>query len=72
MEVRLIVRGACCLKPQVPGLSENIWAISIVDKFLEHARILIFCNADEEKVYIASADWMPRNLDRRIEVAWLL
>ena len=68
-EVRLIVRGACCLKPQVPGLSENIWAISIVDKFLEHARILIFCNADEEKVYIASADWMPRNLDRRIEVA---
>ena len=69
VEVRLIVRGACCLKPQQPGLSENIWAISIVDKFLEHARIIIFCNNDAEKVFISSADWMPRNLDRRLEVA---
>lgn len=69
VEVRLIVRGACCLKPQQPGLSDNIWAISIVDKFLEHARIIIFCNNDAEKVFISSADWMPRNLDRRLEVA---
>jgi polyphosphate kinase len=69
VEVRLIVRGACCLKPQAQGLSENIWAVSIVDTFLEHARILIFCNNEEENVYISSADWMPRNLDRRIEVA---
>lgn len=68
--MRLIVRSACCLKPQVQGLSENIRAVSIVDKFLEHARILLFCNnAGHELAYISSADWMPRNLDRRLECA---
>lgn len=69
IEVRLIVRGACCLQPQVKGMSENIRVISIVDKFLEHARMAIFCNAGEEKMYIMSADWMNRNLDRRVEIA---
>ena len=68
VEVRLIVRGACCLMPGVEGLSENIRAISIVDKFLEHARIIIFGNHGDEQVYIASADWMARNLSRRVEV----
>lgn len=69
VEVRLIVRGACCLRPQVEGLSDNIRVISIVDRFLEHARFSIFCNNEDEKVYIMSADWMNRNLDRRVEVA---
>ena len=69
VDVRLIVRSACCLKPQVQGLSDHIRAVSIVDKFLEHARILLFCNNGNELAYISSADWMPRNLDRRLEVA---
>ncbi|MFV0419352.1 MAG: polyphosphate kinase 1 [Dysgonomonas sp.] len=69
VDVRLIVRGACCLRPQVEGLSENIRVISIVDRFLEHARFSIFCNNEDEKIYIMSADWMNRNLDRRVEVA---
>ena len=69
VDIRLIVRSACCLNPQVQGLSENIRAISIVDKFLEHARIMLFCNGGNELAYISSADWMPRNLDRRLEVA---
>lgn len=68
VEVRLIVRGACCLMPQVKGLSENIRAISIVDKFLEHSRLYIFAGGGQEKIYIASADWMTRNLDKRLEV----
>lgn len=69
VKVRLIVRGACCLVPQVKKLSENIEVISIVDKYLEHARLVIFGNGGEEKTYIMSADWMTRNLDRRVEVA---
>lgn len=68
VEIRLIVRGACCLQPQMKDLSENIQVISIVDRYLEHARIAIFHNDGDEKVYIMSADWMTRNLDRRIEV----
>ena len=68
VEVRLIVRGACCLLPQVEGLSPNIRAISIVDKYLEHARLYIFCNGGHETIYTGSADWMARNLDRRVEV----
>ncbi|MBQ4278473.1 MAG: polyphosphate kinase 1 [Rikenellaceae bacterium] len=68
VEVRLIVRGACCLMPGVEGLSEHIRAISIVDKFLEHSRIIIFGNGGDEQAYIASADWMARNLNRRVEV----
>jgi len=66
--VRLIVRGICCLMPGVEELSKEIEAISIVDKYLEHARILVFCNEGDELYFISSADWMPRNLDRRIEV----
>jgi polyphosphate kinase len=70
VKIRIIVRGICCLIPAVKGLSENISVISIVDRFLEHARVYVFNNADKELVYIASADWMKRNLSRRIEVAF--
>ena len=69
VQIKAIVRGMCSLIPGVPGLSENIEVISIVDKFLEHARIFIFCNNNDELYYISSADWMPRNLDHRIEIA---
>jgi len=68
VKVQLIVRGICCLIPGVPGMSENIEAISVVDKFLEHTRIFIFGNDGDTKVYISSADWMTRNLDYRVEV----
>ncbi len=69
VSIRLIVRGICSIIPGIPGLSENIEAISIVDKFLEHSRIFIFCNGGKEKYYISSADWMTRNLDHRVEVS---
>ena len=68
VKIQLIVRGICALVPGVEGMSENIEAISIVDRFLEHARVYIFGNDGDEKMFIASADWMTRNLDRRIEV----
>ena len=70
VRVYLIIRGICCLLPGLPDLSENIRAISIVDRFLEHARIYLFGNGGQEECYLASADWMSRNLDRRIEVAF--
>ncbi len=68
VKIKLITRGTCILIPGVPGLSENIEGISIVDKFLEHSRVLVFCNGGKEKYYISSADWMKRNFDFRIEV----
>lgn len=68
VEVQLIVRGACCLQPAVKGMSDHIRAISIVDKYLEHARLYLFANGGDEVAYIGSADWMARNLDRRVEV----
>jgi polyphosphate kinase len=68
VKIELIVRGICCLKPGVKGLSENITAISLVDRYLEHARFFIFENNGDPVHIITSADWMERNLDQRIEV----
>ncbi|MDC6389962.1 polyphosphate kinase 1 [Maribacter sp. PR1] len=68
VKIQLIIRGICCLVPGVKGMSENIEAISVVDKFLEHTRLFAFANAGSPKVYISSADWMTRNLDYRVEV----
>lgn len=69
VKIKLIVRGICCLIPGVKGMSENIEAISIIDKFLEHPRVYIFKNAGNDKVYISSADFMGRNLDNRVEIS---
>ena len=69
VKIQMIVRGICCLVPGVKGISENIEVISIVDKFLEHTRLYIFCNNNDTKVYISSADWMTRNIDNRVEVS---
>ena len=68
VKIRIIVRGMCSLIPGVPKLSDNIKVISIVDRFLEHPRVMVFGNNGDEKVFISSADWMTRNLDHRVEV----
>jgi polyphosphate kinase len=68
VRIRLNVRGICCLRPGVKGVSERIEVVSIVDRFLEHSRIFWFRNGGDEELYLSSADWMPRNLDRRIEL----
>jgi len=68
VKIDLIVRGVCCLRPQVEGLSQNIRVMSVIGRFLEHSRIFYFSNGGQEQIFIGSADWMPRNLDTRVEV----
>ena len=68
VQIRAVVRGMCSLRPGVPNLSDNIYITSIVDRFLEHPRVMVFCNNNNPELYISSADWMTRNLDYRIEV----
>jgi polyphosphate kinase len=70
VKIDLILRGICCLRPGVPGVSENIKVTSIVDRFLEHHRIWFFENGGKQDVWLSSADWMSRNFDRRVEVAF--
>src|SRR5207253_10193405 len=70
VKIDLIVRGICCLRPGLAGVSENITVRSIVDRFLEHSRIYYFENACQPEVFLSSADWMPRNFLRRVEVAF--
>jgi polyphosphate kinase len=70
VRIDLIVRGICCLRPGIPGLSDRIRVISIVDRYLEHARAYYFHNGGHSEYWLASADWMPRNLDHRVEIAF--
>jgi polyphosphate kinase len=68
VKIQLLVRGICCLRPGLEGISENIQVISVVGRFLEHSRIYYFSNGGQEEIYLGSADLMPRNINRRVEV----
>jgi polyphosphate kinase len=70
VKIRLIIRGLCSLIPGLPTVSQNIEAVSIVDRYLEHARIFVFHNKGREKIFLSSADWMTRNLSFRVETAF--
>ncbi len=70
VQVHMIIRGICCLVPGMEGVSENIEAISILDRYLEHSRVFLFHHAGEDRMYLSSADWMERNLSFRIETSW--
>src|SRR5690606_10197426 len=70
VKVDLIIRAICCIVPEIPGQSENIRLFRIVDRFLEHARAYIFHNDGNEEIYMGSADWMKRNLYKRVEVCY--
>jgi polyphosphate kinase len=70
VEVDLLIRGICCLRPGIPGVSDKIRVHAVVDRFLEHSRIFHFANGGVDEVYLSSADWMPRNFRRRVEVMW--
>ena len=68
VKIDIVIRGNCSLMPGIPGVSDNIRAVGIIDRYLEHSRILIFCNGDRNRYFLGSADWMPRNLINRVEV----
>jgi polyphosphate kinase len=67
VKIDLIIRGVCCLRPGVPGVSDTIRVISVIGRLLEHSRVFYFYNNGDEEIFIGSADWMTRNLDRRVE-----